>query len=43
MEFMPVAGNMDIEFVLAQLDPGGNPTNGINRVKGTKAKLEHVG
>ncbi len=37
MEFIPVAGNMDIEFVLAQLDPGGNPTNGINRVKGTKA------
>jgi len=36
-EFTPVAGNMDIEFVLAELDPGGNPTNGINRVKGTKA------
>ena len=36
MEFMPVAGNMDIEFVLAQADPAGNTTNGINRVKGSK-------
>jgi gliding motility-associated-like protein len=37
-EFLPVAGAIDIEFVLAQLDPDGNPTNGINRVKGTKQK-----
>jgi len=35
-EFVPVAGQMDIEFVLAQFDPQGNPTNGINRVKGSK-------
>ena len=33
---MAVAGNMDIEFVLAQLDPQGNATNGINRVMGPK-------
>jgi gliding motility-associated-like protein len=35
-EFMPVAGASDIEFVLAQTDPDGMPTNGINRVVGTK-------
>jgi len=35
-EFVPVAGSMDIEFMLAELDPAGNPTNGINRVRGPK-------
>lgn len=30
--FRPVAADTDIEFCLAQLDPNGNPTNGINRV-----------
>jgi hypothetical protein len=27
--FKPLAGSMDVEFVLAQRDPNGNPTNGI--------------
>lgn len=30
--FQPIAGSMDIEFVLASTDPEGNPTTGINRV-----------
>ncbi len=29
------AGNMQIQFVLAQRDPNCNPTNGINRVDGS--------
>ncbi len=28
-EFRPVAGSMNIKFMLASFDPGGNPTNGI--------------
>lgn len=35
-EFQPSAGNMNIEFVLANIDPEGNPTTGINRVKGSR-------
>lgn len=35
-EFQAVAGSMAIEFVLAQTDPNGLPTTGINRVKGTQ-------
>ena len=35
-EFLPVAASMDIEFVLAKRNPEGLPTNGINRVLGTK-------
>jgi gliding motility-associated-like protein len=35
-EFAPVAGSMDLEFGLAEIDPAGNPTTGINRVKGPK-------
>lgn len=35
-EFVGVAGSFDIEFVLAKQDPFGAPTNGINRVQGTK-------
>lgn len=31
--FQPVAVNSDIEFCLAQIDPMGNPTTGINRVQ----------
>lgn len=31
--FQPHMGAMDIEFRLAGIDPSGNPTNGINRVK----------
>jgi len=34
--FLPVAGSMDIEFVLARQDPIGAPTNGIVRVQGTQ-------
>lgn len=30
--FQPAAVDTDIEFCLASIDPGGNPTNGINRV-----------
>jgi Pregnancy-associated plasma protein-A/Secretion system C-terminal sorting domain len=35
-EFKPVAGKINITFVLAKQDPEGLPTNGITRVKGTK-------
>ncbi|MBX2963492.1 MAG: hypothetical protein KF687_13345 [Cyclobacteriaceae bacterium] len=35
-EFQPVAGSLDIEFILAKRDPNGLPTTGINRVQGTK-------
>lgn len=35
-EFSPLAGNPEIEFVLARQDPEGLPTNGIVRVKGSK-------
>lgn len=30
--FNELAANLDIQFELAQIDPDGNPTNGINRV-----------
>lgn len=36
-EFQGRAGNLAIEFVLAQQDPSGIPSSGINRVKGTKS------
>jgi gliding motility-associated-like protein len=32
-EFQSLAGRMEIQFKLATLDPNGNATNGINRVK----------
>lgn len=35
-EFQSIAGSLNIEFTLAQQDPTGLPSNGINRVKGTK-------
>lgn len=35
-EFLPLAGAMDIQFVMARRDPDGLPTTGINRVQGTK-------
>lgn len=35
--FKPVAGNSRIVFYLAKKDPEGKPTNGIHRVKTTKA------
>lgn len=37
-EFLSVAGNLDIEFVLAKQDPEGLATNGIVRVQGTKTE-----
>ena len=36
-EFLPLAGSMDIEFVLAKQDPEGLATTGIERVQGTKS------
>ena len=36
-EFLPVAADANIEFVLAKQDPNGLPTNGIVRVQGTKS------
>lgn len=35
--FLPVAGSMDVQFVLAKQDPIGVPATGIVRVKGTQA------
>ena len=35
-EFVPFAGKIDIQFVLAQQDPEGLATNGITRTLGTK-------
>jgi len=37
-EFLPVAGSLDIEFVLAKQDPEGLATTGINRVQGTQTQ-----
>jgi len=34
--FLSVAGNLDVQFVLAKQDPIGAPTDGIARVKGTQ-------
>jgi hypothetical protein len=36
--FAPLAGSMDIEFALAVRDPEGKSTDGIVRVKGSKAE-----
>jgi len=36
-EFLPVAADANIEFILAKQDPSGLPTNGIVRVQGTKS------
>jgi gliding motility-associated-like protein len=36
-EFQTITGVSDIEFVLAQTNPDGGPTKGINRVKGFKS------
>lgn len=35
-EFLPVAADANIEFVLAKQDPSGQPTNGIVRKQGPK-------
>lgn len=34
--YRPLAGNMDIKFVMARQDPSGNPTNGITRTSTAK-------
>ena len=36
-EFLPFAGNIDVQFVLAKQDPIGAPSTGIVRVKGTQS------
>lgn len=41
-EFLPVAGSMDLEFVLAKSDPNGLCTNGIVRVQGSKSSWSRV-
>lgn len=38
--FLPVAADTQIEFVLASVDPDGNPTNGINRVETERSGFE---
>lgn len=39
-EFLPVAGDVGIEFVLAEFDPDGNPTDGIVRVETDREGFE---
>ncbi|OOG77096.1 M43 family zinc metalloprotease [Algoriphagus sp. A40] len=39
-EFLPVAADANIEFVLAKQDPNGLPTNGIVRLQGTKSTYD---
>ncbi|MEQ9403679.1 MAG: choice-of-anchor J domain-containing protein [Cyclobacteriaceae bacterium] len=36
--FLPVAADVEVQFVLARQDPAGNPSNGIVRVRGTRDK-----
>jgi len=42
VEFKPVAADTQIEFVLALRDPYGLPTDGINRVTGTRPVYDLV-
>ncbi len=37
-QFLPNAGSLDIEFIMARRDPNGLPTTGINRVQGTRSQ-----
>jgi hypothetical protein len=37
VEFAPLAGSLDIEFVLAKQDPEGLPTDGIVRINGGRS------
>lgn len=39
-EFLPVAADVGIEFVLADFDPEGNPTDGIVRVETDRENFE---
>lgn len=36
-DFLPVAADVELQFVLATVDPDGNTTNGINRYNGGQA------
>ncbi len=36
IDFLPLAADTEIQFVLARQDPAGNPTNGIVRIKGSR-------
>lgn len=38
--FVPVAGQLNIEFILAKQDPSGLPTNGITRTIGPKSAYD---
>lgn len=35
-QFKPIAGRMNVTFVLAKSDPDGNPTSGIVRIRGSR-------
>ncbi|WP_179213339.1 T9SS-dependent choice-of-anchor J family protein [Ekhidna lutea] len=35
-DFLPVAADVEVEFVLAKQDPAGKPTNGIVRIHGSR-------
>lgn len=35
-DFLSVAADVEIEFILAKQDPAGNPTNGIIRLRGSR-------
>jgi hypothetical protein len=39
-QFLPVAGSISIEFVLARQDPSGLPTDGITRTAGSKTAYD---
>ncbi|WP_396171722.1 M43 family zinc metalloprotease [Flavobacterium sp.] len=39
----PVGADVEIEFVLAKVDPNGNPTNGIERINFAQPSWEDVG
>lgn len=39
-EFLPVAADANVEFVLAKQDPNGLPTTGIVRLQGTKTTYD---
>ncbi|MEP1085226.1 MAG: M43 family zinc metalloprotease [Algoriphagus sp.] len=39
-QFLPAAGMINIQFVLAKQDPSGLPTDGITRTQGTKSAYD---
>src|SRR5690606_36225125 len=42
-EFLTIVGDTEIEFVLATVDPDGNPTNGITRTSTSQTSFIGVG